>query len=208
MNQSLRTEFANALTHGLGIVFSIVALPILLAASVVHADMSIAIANAVYGFGMLMMFSSSTLYHAVQQEDIKKLLRICDHISIFLCIGGTYTAVMVRYLDGFTATWFLSLQWSFIVGGIILKIFFTGRFRLLSSIIYLALGWMAVLVGKTLWAAMPSVVLWWLLIGGICYSVGVIFYQVKKIPYNHAIWHLWVLAAAISHYIGILYSAS
>lgn len=201
---SIQEEIANALTHGVGIIFGIVAIPVLLAFSVVSHNLPLTAATAIYGFGMLCMFTFSTLYHAIQAVEVKKVLRIFDHISIFLLIGGTYTPIVLKSVPTSTAIWFLAVQWSLIAAGIVLKVFFTGRFRLVSSLLYLGLGWMVVFIGRPVWETLTAWSLTWLVIGGIIYSIGVIFYQVRKIPYNHAIWHIFVLAATIAHYIAML----
>lgn len=200
--QSISEELANTITHGLGIVFCMIATPflILLSAKGSAAGM---VAVSVFSFGMLMVYLSSTLYHAARNESTKRTLRIWDHISIFLLIAGSYTPIVYNYTDSSTATLFLSIMWGIVVLGVVKKLFLTGRYEKLSLLLYLALGWMAVFIIKPLLQNVPAEVWWWLAGGGLSYTFGTIFYRWKKLQYHHAIWHCFVLAGTIMHYIAI-----
>ena len=201
----IKTELANALSHGIGILFAIIASPVLIAVTVQKGNPSLIFAVAFYCFTMLMMFCFSTLYHAFQQPEVKKTLRVFDHISIFFLIGGSYGPFIVLFTEPKTAFWFLFIQWILIVIGAILKIFYTGQFRLLSSLIYLGLGCMVFTLGKGFWLAISTKSMYYLLLGGFFYAVGIYFYQNQKMKNNHLIWHFFVLFAAISIYVAVLY---
>jgi hemolysin III len=185
----IKTELANALSHGLGILFTIVASPVLVAMVVPKSNPTL---------------TFSTLYHAFDNPLVKKTLRIFDHISIFFLIGGSYAPFIVLCTSPQTAFWFLIAQWTLIALGIVIKVFYTGKYRLLSSINYIFIGCMVFFLGSDFWNNMPEKSIYFLATGGLLYLVGVIFYQNRKIPYNHFIWHLFVLSAAVFIYFGVL----
>ncbi len=201
--QTIPEEIANTITHGLGIVFCMIASPFLILLSARGSAAGTA-AVSIFSFGMLMVYLSSTLYHATRNEATKRVLRIWDHISIFLLIAGSYTPIVYRYTDSATSTLFLSIMWGIVALGIVKKIFLTGRYDKLSLILYLALGWMAIFIIKPLMQNIPGPVWWWLAGGGLSYTFGTIFYRWKKLNYHHAIWHCFVLAGTVMHYIAIL----
>lgn len=196
-------EIANTLTHLAGIILFLSFLPSLFIKMLNDNNFTYLWAVGVFTFGLMMVYGSSTLYHYVKEESLKKTLRIWDHASIYLLIGGTYTPLIAKFLPFDQAMWFLIIMWSIIAAGVILKIFFTGRFETFSVISYLALGWMAVFVFKDFVQAAPENVQYLILFGGLSYSFGVIFYAWHKIPYNHAIWHLFVLAGSTFHFFAI-----
>jgi hemolysin III len=200
----IKTELANALSHGLGILFTIVASPVLIAMAVQKSNPTLTFAVAFYCFSLLLMFTFSTLYHAFANPLVKKTLRIFDHISIFFLIGGTYAPFIVLFTPSQTTFWFFIIQWSLIALGVIMKIFYTGKFRLLSTLIYIFIGCLVFFIGSDFWKQMPSKSIYLIIIGGLFYLIGVIFYQNRKTPYNHFIWHLFVFSAAIAHYFGVL----
>ena len=200
----IKTELANALSHGLGILFTFVASPVLIALAVQKSNPTLTFVVAFYCFTILLMFTFSTLYHAFANPLIKKTLRVFDHISIFFLIGGTYAPFIVLFTPPQTAFWFFVIQWSLIALGVIKKIFYTGKFRLLSTLLYIFIGCLVFFLGTGFWTQLPDKSIYLLVGGGLFYLIGVIFYQNRKIPYNHFIWHLFVLSAAIFHYFGIL----
>ena len=200
----IKTELANALSHGLGILFTFVASPVLIALAVQKSNPTLTFVVAFYCFTILLMFTFSTLYHAFANPLIKKTLRVFDHISIFFLIGGTYAPFIVLFTPPQTAFWFFVIQWSLIALGVIKKIFYTGKFRLLSTLLYIFIGCLVFFLGTGFWTQLPDKSIYLLVGGGLFYLIGVIFYQNRKIPYNHFIWHLFVLSTAIFHYFGIL----
>ncbi len=202
-----KQELANSITHGLGILLSLVGIPVMfwLAAQQTLTPLHW-IALAVYGLSLLMVYVNSTLYHALLHKTAKRIFKILDHISIYFLIAGTTTFFVLRYTEGTAATIFLISQWVLVFAGTIFKLFFTGRFKLLSTFLYLGLGLMVVFIIHTLWLNMPAVVFSWILAGGAFYVGGVVFYLWKKLYYQHAIWHLFVLGGSISHYIALVHS--
>ena len=201
--QTINEEIANTVTHGLGILFSLIAIPVLIICARQNSTPNIVWAVSVFGFGMLMVYMSSTLYHAVRTHNTKRLLRIWDHISIFLLIAGTYTPMIVKFTNTSTAIIFLSIMWAIVVIGSVMKIFFTGKYKIVSVLLYVALGWMAVFVIRPLAANMPAQVFWWLFAGGMAYMFGVIFYLWKKLQYHHAVWHVFVLTGTVAHFFAV-----
>ncbi len=202
---SPRHEAANVVTHLLGFIFGLVALP-LLVVKVAAADFTQTgdvVGASVYGIGFLMVFGFSTLYHYAKRPERKGLMKIWDHISIYYLIAGTYTPLLLAFAAPDDARLMLWILWSLAAGGTLFKVFFTGKFRLVSTAIYLAMGWMVVLAPASFKEALPDEQLWWIAAGGVCYSIGVVFYLVKSIPYHHAIWHVFVLGGAVSHYMAI-----
>ncbi len=202
--QTIEEEKINALTHAVGIVFALVSIPILIYCAAERSTASNIFGVSVFCFAMLMVYSASTIYHTVKLgTPLKKKLRIWDHISIFVMIGGSYTPLVVKYTSASTATVFLSAMWGIILLGSILKIFFTGKYEILEVIIYLLLGWMAVFIIKPLLANMPTQIITFILVSGLFYSIGVVFYLWKKLSYHHAVWHVFVLAGTVTHFFAV-----
>ena len=202
-DESLNEEKASSITHGLGILFSLVAIPYLILAAHEKSAAATVWAVSVFGFGLLMVYTSSTLYHAARQIHTKHIFRIWDHISIFILIAGTYTPMVIIYTDRLTCIIFLSIMWSIVIAGSCMKIFYTGKNKVFSVCLYLALGWMALFIIKPLYANMPLPVMAWAVAGGLAYTFGVIFYLWKNLQYHHAIWHLFVLTGSITHFFAV-----
>jgi len=202
--KELRREMANAITHGMGILFGIASIPVLSAIGADTGNVPGIVGATIYAFNFLMLFTFSTLYHSTQHVEAKKILRTFDHISIYFLIAGTYTPFLLIYMLNAFGITLLSIQWSLVLLGVIFKVFFTGRFKIASTLIYLAMGWLLLAGGKRFFEELPNPVLIMLMIGGGLYTFGCIFYLAKKIYYHHAIWHLFVLSAAICHYVAVL----
>ncbi len=201
---SLRLEIANSITHGIGIIFGIAALPVL-SAIAANKDHSIAVVGAaIFGFSFLLVFTFSTLYHAFQNPAVKKVLHVFDHISIYFLIAGTYTPFLLNYMMNATGITMLSVLWGLTIIGTLFKVFYTGRFNFISTIVYVGMGWILVFSGRQFFVAIPTPVLTMIIIGGVLYTLGTIFYLWEKMYYHHVIWHLFVLAAAICHYVAVL----
>ncbi len=200
----LRLEIANSITHGMGIIFGIAAFPVLSSLAVTKDHLVAVVGASVFGFCFILLFSFSTLYHAFQNERAKKVLRVFDHISIYFLIAGTYTPFLLNYMMNTTGIIMLSVLWGLTLLGIIFKIFFTGRFNFVSTIIYLAMGWILLFSGPQFFKAIPTDVMTMIAIGGGLYTIGAVFYMWHKLYYHHVIWHLFVLAAAICHYVAVL----
>ena len=201
-------EIINGVTHGLGVIFGIVALTILLYLAVKKGNVPSIVGFSIYGACIILMFLSSTLYHSFTIEKVKNVLRVFDHSSIFLFIAGTYTPIVLLTLEGPLRVAMLIGIWAIAIAGVGFKIFTFGKFdkfEALSLIIYIGMGWIAILPLKAIIQATSVNFIYWLLGGGLLYTIGTIFYGVKKIPYNHAIWHLFVLAASVTHFLGIVF---
>lgn len=203
-HSSLRLEIANSITHGIGILFGIAALPVLSALAVTKNHTVAVVGAAVFAFSFLLVFTFSTLYHAFQNPRVKKVLNIFDHISIYFLIAGTYTPFLLNYMMNATGITLLSVLWGLTIVGIVFKIFFTGRFNYASTAVYIGMGWILLFGGRSFFAAIPWPVLIMIIIGGVLYTVGALFYLWEKLYYHHVIWHLFVLAAAVCHYVAVL----
>jgi hemolysin III len=200
----LKEETVNALTHGLGALLGLGGLGVLVVMAGRHGDVWHIVSCSIYGATLVLLFSSSTLYHSFRSERVKHAFRIVDHASIYLLIAGTYTPFLLVNLRGRWGWSLFGVIWGLALAGIVFQIFFVHRFRLAQTLIYLVMGWLVVIAFKPLLARVPRPGLLWLLLGGLCYTVGAVFYLWKKLPYHHGIWHLFVLAGSICHYFAIL----
>ncbi len=200
----LKLELANSVIHGIGVLFSIIAMPVLVIITSQKNNGYAIAGTAVYGFSFLMVFAFSTLYHGFQQPLVKEVMKILDHISIYFLIAGTYTPFILRYFYHSQGITMLLVLWGLAALGIFFKIFFVNRFHLLSVIIYVLMGWMLIWTGNAFFAAMPRQVITLILIGNGLYSSGLVFYLWRRWTYHHAYWHTLVLLAAICHYIAVL----
>ncbi|MGO3183928.1 MAG: PAQR family membrane homeostasis protein TrhA [Aequorivita sp.] len=203
-NIKIQQELVNSIIHGFGIIFGIVGIPILIAFAIKSDNTLGVIGAAIYGFCFLQLFTSSTLYHGFQHAEAKRVFQILDHISIYFLIAGTYTPFLLIYMNNTFGITLLTVLWSLTAVGIVFKIFFTGKWNIISTLAYIAMGCIMVVGGRTFFNAIPAGVMAMILIGSVLYLLGVIFYLWKKYPYNHAVWHFFVLAAAVCHYVAIL----
>ena len=201
---SRQQEVINSLIHGVGILFGICGFPVLAGLATNHGNTPGIIGSAIYTFGFLFLFTSSTIYHIATEPAIKRIFKVLDHISIFFMIAGTYTPFLLVYINNSFGYTLLSVLWTLTLIGIFFKIRFTGRYEIVSTIIYLAMGWMMVVGGRRFFDLLPTNVLILVIIGGGLYSIGVFFYIWDKYLLTHAVWHIFVLAAAIVHYVAVL----
>lgn len=204
--QTRDEELANGVSHILGILFCLIGMPFLIVKACERHNLITETSVIVFGIGMLLVYSFSSLYHLVQKEKTKQLLKIADHISIYYLIAGTYSPLMVVYLNKKTALVFLGIMWLIVVLGTFFKIFYVDRFKFVSVVLYLLMGWMIVFVIKPLWGVIPFSVFLWILAGGISYTAGVYFYVKSYKNYFHSIWHFFVLLGTIFHYVAIFKS--
>ena len=158
-----------------------------------------------FGFSLICLYSASTYYHRSKTPELRKKMRVVDHASIYILIAGTYTPFTLVTLHGKTGWIIFSIAWSLAISGIILKLFFTGRFKILSTSMYVFMGWMIVFAIKPLINNLPSEGLFWLVLGGIAYTLGAIIYGIRKIKFNHAIFHIFVLIGSFSHFKSIYF---
>jgi len=198
-------EVFNSLSHGIGVVFGVFALVFMIVKSNLDTDSAIKIVSvSIYGASMIILFLASTLYHAVSFERLKAHLKTLDHCAIYLLIAGTYTPFLMISIQG-TLGWVLMiLIWTLALFGIIFKAKFKDRYKKISLMSYLVMGWLSVFIIYELSKTLPPMPLYLLALGGVVYSLGVIFYVAdKKIAYNHAIWHLFVIGGCVSHFFAI-----
>ncbi|MDR1011403.1 MAG: hemolysin III family protein [Opitutaceae bacterium] len=199
-------ELANVITGGLGLVLSVAGLGVLVTLAAVYADAWAVAASSVYGATLILGHAASTVYHAAKNPLRKQVLRKIDHAAIFTLIAGTYTPFMLVNLRGPWGWTFFGIVWGLALAGIMMKFRFTGRYVKLSTAIYIAMGWLIVIAAKPMIAEVPATSLWLLLAGGLCYTGGALFYMQKKLRFHHAIWHGFILAGGITHYLAILYA--
>ena len=199
-----KQEIVNGLTSAIGILIGVSGLPVLTGLSTAHGNIPGIVGSGIYGFCFLFMFTSSTIYHFAQEVLVRKIFKILDHISIYFLIAGTYTPFLLVYVNNSFGITILSILWGLTLIGIFLKIYFTGRYEILSTIVYLLMGWIMIMGGRRFFDQLPVSVLIFIWIGGGLYSIGVIFYLWDKYYYMHATWHLFVLMAAICHYVAVL----
>lgn len=203
---SFKEELFNAISHWLGFVAGIVGLVVLIIFGVKNHSTHQIVGFSIYGACIILLYLFSALYHSIPFEKAKTVLRVFDHLSIYLLIAGTYTPIILNSFSGSKRIVLISLIWGLSVIGVLFKLFINGKFtkfKKLSTIIYLVLGWLSILFIKQILLTTSYKFIVFLLIGGVLYSLGTIFYMDRKIPYNHAIWHLFVLAASVAHFIGI-----
>lgn len=204
---SFKEELANAITHGIGVIFGIVALTVLCVLGAHFGSTGHILSYLVYGCSLILLYLSSTLYHALPSPKVKTIFKVLDHSSIYLLIAGTYTPFLVLNLNNSLGNTLLIVIWAIAIAGIVFKIFFTGRFKYLSTLLYIGMGWIIVFAYSPLKEAMKPEAMNWLLAGGLTYTFGTIFYLAKKLQYTHAIWHLFVLTGSVFHFVAIIYGA-
>ena len=199
-----REEFANALTHGLGATAALAGGAVLITLAARFGDAWQLAGAAVFGICLLLLYIASTLYHATRAPVMKARLKVFDHCAIYLLIAGTYTPFTLIGLRGeqpppeFAAIWILA------AAGVVFKLFFTGRFKLLSTLIYIAMGWMVLAAIVPVFRALDGWTFGWLLAGGACYTLGTFFYHRPSMRYSHAVWHMFVIAGSVCHYVSVM----
>lgn len=201
---SAAEEIANSLTHGLGLALSIVGLAVMVVLASLYGTVWHIVGCSVFGTTLVALYASSTLYHSCRCPIRKRVYRLADHSCIYLLVAGTYTPITLTHLRGAWGWTLFGIVWGCAVAGLFFKWFVRYRFRFLSVAIYLVMGWLAVIAAEPMLRLVPTGCLLWLLVGGLFYSFGVIFYLLDRIPYFHAIWHLFVLAGSASHYLAVV----
>jgi hemolysin III len=199
-----REELANVLTHGAGAVASLVGGAVLLAIAALGGDAWKVAASAVFGTTLVLLYTASTLYHAATRPVLKARLKVLDHCAIYLLIAGSYTPFTLIGLRGGWGWSLFGVIWGLAVAGTIFKLFFTGRFPRLSTTIYVAMGWLAVVAAGPMLHRLPPSTLAWMVAGGLTYTAGTVFYHNRRIPYAHAIWHLFVIGGSACHFAAVL----
>lgn len=202
--QSRGEEVANSVSHGVGLLAGLVAAPVLMLSAVRHGGAARIAGASVFAVAMLLLYLTSTLYHALPGNRAKQVFRLLDHASIYVMIAGTYTPITLSVLGGTWGWTLFGIVWGLALGGIVLTMAGGVRFPKLRISLYLAMGWLIVVAVKPLWLRMPSEGLVWLSAGGLAYTVGVVFYAAKRVRYGHFVWHLFVVAGTACHFIAVL----
>ena len=196
-------ELANVVTHGLGALAALAGGGVLVTLAAVHGDGWQLGAAIVFASSLLLLYLASTLYHASRDPLARARLKIFDHCAIYLLIAGTYTPFTLIGLRGDLGRNLFIAIWALALAGIVFKLYFTGRFKLVSTLIYIAMGWLVVLAIKPVMAALDTWTFGWMLAGGLAYTLGTVFYHRPRLRYSHAIWHLFVVAGSTCHFIAV-----
>jgi hemolysin III len=196
-------ELAHAITHGAGVILSIAGLSWMLYLSIDAGDPWRIAASIIYGLSLILLFLASTLYHAWPVSPRKRLLKMLDHCAIYVLIAGSYTPFMLVATRDSGSWWLFGTIWVLATAGIITKLWFRHRYPRLSLASYLGLGWLAVIAAPQIAAAIGPTGMTWVVAGGLSYTLGAVFYAAKKLPFNHAIWHLFVLAGGFCHFVAV-----
>ena len=212
MNKKQQTKYyspfeerINIYSHALGILLSIIGLIMLVMRASDQEGLLPVLSSVVFGLSMILLYSASTIYHSSREPELRNRLRVVDHTSIYLLIAGTYTPFALITLHGNTGWIIFGTAWGIASIGIVLKLFFTGRFNILSTVMYVVMGWIILFAAKPLIQNLPTEGLMWLLAGGVSYTLGAVIYSIKKIKYNHAIFHLFVLMGSFCHFISVYF---
>jgi hemolysin III len=199
-----REELVNAITHGLGVIASIAGGAVLVTLAALSGNMWQIIGASVFCASLILLYSASTLYHSARHETARARLQVFDHCAIFVLIAGTYTPFTLVSLRGSWGWPLFGLVWGLALAGVVFKLFCTGRYRRLSTLMYIGMGWLALAATGPMLRALPVSTIAWLLAGGSIYTAGTFFYHSRRIPYAHAIWHFFVLGGSVCHFIAVL----
>ena len=198
-------EKTNIISHAIGLVLSIVALVLLVIRASLYGQALHVVSAAIFGISLIVLYAASTFYHSAKDPKIRTRLRIFDHATIYVLIAGTYTPLTLITLTGTTGWVIFGISWAMAVTGITLKLFFTGRFNVLSTLMYVFMGWIIVFAITPLINNLSTEGLFWLFAGGVAYTTGAIIYGIKKIGFNHAIFHMFVLLGSFCHFVSVYF---
>jgi len=202
---NLKEEIASSITHGVGVALAVAALVILVVFASIQGNPWKIVSFSIYGASMILLYMASTFYHAFQKPGVKNIFKIFDHASIYILIAGTYTPFTLVTIRGGWGWSIFGIIWGLAITGVVFKVLFIHRFKLVSTLLYVLMGWFIVIAMKKVIANLDTMGLIWLIIGGVSYTGGVFFYLNDKIKFNHAIWHLFVLGGSICHFFAILF---
>ena len=198
-------EKTNIISHAIGLVLSVVALVLLVIRANLYGNLFQLVSVSIFGLSLVSLYAASTLYHSAKDPGLRTRLRIIDHATIYVLIAGTYTPFTLISLGGSSGWVIFGASWAMAVTGIILKVFFTGRFHLVSTLMYVFMGWIIVFAIKPLVENISSEGLFWLFAGGVAYTTGAIIYSIKRVTFNHAIFHMFVLLGSICHFVSVYF---
>ncbi len=202
---SVAEERINIGSHAFGFVLSVVAFVLLVQHAMLHGNFLHILSFSVFGISLIILYAASTIYHSAKNETLRTQLRIVDHATIYILIAGTYTPFTLITLSGVTGWTIFSVSWGMAFIGITLKIFFTGKYDLISTLMYVFMGWIIVFALEPLVDNLSSDGLFWLVAGGVAYTAGAVLYSIKKIKFNHAIFHLFVLVGSFCHFVSVYF---
>lgn len=202
---SKKEEKLNVISHAIGLVLSVVALVLLVVFSSLKGSTWHIVSFSIYGASLIVLYSASTFYHYIQNPKLRRKLNIFDHASIYILIAGTYTPFALVVLKGWVGWTIFGISWGLALSGVILKLFFTGKYDKISTVAYVLMGWLIIFAIKPLVSNLPLEGLIWLISGGIFYTIGALLYSLKKIYYNHAVFHVFVLLGSFSHFIAVFF---
>ena len=202
---SEKEERLNIRTHGFGLLLSVVALFLLIIKASKSESNLVIISSVIYGLSLIILYAASTFYHAAKDPNKRYKLNIFDHASIYVLIAGTYTPFTLLILEGWIGWTIFGVSWGLALIGVVLKLFYTGKYDRISTIAYVLMGWLIVFAINPLIANLSLEGLLWLFAGGVFYTTGAVLYSIEKIKYNHAIFHIFVLAGSFSHFMAVYY---
>ena len=198
-------ETANIVSHAVGLILSVAALVFLLVRASLYGNAWHVVGAGIFGVSLISLYAASTCYHSAKNPKLRSRLRIVDHATIFVLIAGTYTPFTLVTLKGSTGWIIFGASWGMALTGITLKLFFTGKYDVISTVIYVFMGWIIVFAITPLINNLSSSGLFWLIAGGVAYTTGAILYSIKKIKFNHAIFHMFVLLGSLCHFISVYF---
>jgi hemolysin III len=203
--KSIPEERANMFSHGIGFLLFLIAVPFLIVHAFRTGVFEYFVGSIFFGVSLMMVYTSSTLYHSSYVSNTRRRLRIFDHISIYFLIAGTYTPFLLTHIQTSSGRVIFIVLWSMVVVGSIIKLKFVHKFKFISTLAYLVMGWMAVIIIKPLYLELPCMSFYWIMAGGLMYTGGAFFYMKTKMKYNHLVWHLFVLGGSIAHFIAVYF---
>ena len=198
-------EIVNSLTHGLGILLSVAALTLLTVFAALYGSAVHIVSCVIFGASLVLLYTASTLYHSFRSQKLKYIFKIIDHSCIYILIAGTYTPFLLVSLTGRLGWSLFGVIWFLALAGITLKIFFVHRFKMASTLAYILMGWIILLAIKPLSESLSAGGIVWLVAGGLAYTLGVVFYAWKRLPFSHGIWHIFVIGGSVCHFFAVLF---
>ncbi|PCJ86636.1 MAG: hemolysin D [Thiotrichaceae bacterium] len=202
---SLVEERLNISSHAIGLLFSVIALILLVIRASEIGDLMYFISFSVFGISLIVLYAASTFYHSVQAPVLRNRMRIVDHAAIYILIAGTYTPFTLVVLGGWTGWIIFAVSWTMATIGIVLKLFFTGKYDRISTFMYVFMGWIILFAIQPLIETLPYEGLFWLVAGGVSYTMGAILYSIERIKFNHAIFHIFVLLGSVCHFVSVYF---
>lgn len=198
-------ERLNVISHAVGLILSIIALILLVFYASTEGQAAHIVSFSIYGASLILLYSASTFYHYVQSPRWRRKLNVLDHAAIYVLIAGTYTPFCLVALKGWIGYTIFGVAWGMAIIGVVFKLFYTGRFDKVSTAAYVFMGWLIIFAIKPLIESLPTDGLYWLFLGGLSYTVGAVLYSIKRLKYNHAIFHIFVLLGSFSHFMAVFF---